>query len=100
MTSLGFRFGNFAYSTDAKSMSEEAFGILEGIDTWIVDALGDFPHPTHSHVEQTLEWIERVQPRRAILTHLSHRTDYETLRARLPDGVEPGYDGMVLTIPD
>ena len=100
MTSLGFRFGNFAYSTDAKSMSEEAFGILEGIDTWIVDALGDFSHPTHSHVEQTLEWIERVQPRRAILTHLSHRTDYETLRARLPAGVEPGYDGMVLTIPD
>lgn len=100
MSSLGFRFGNFGYSTDAKSISEEGFAILEGIDTWIVDALWENPHPTHSHVDQTLEWIERLQPRHAVLTHLSHRTDYATLRARLPDGVEPGYDGMVLEIPE
>ena len=100
MPSLGFRFGKFAYSTDAKFLSEEAFDILEGIDTWIVDALWDTPHPTHSHVNQTLEWVERVKPRHTILTHLGHRTDYETLRARLPEGVEPGYDGMVLDIPE
>mgnify|MGYP006106006535 FL=1 len=100
MPSLGFRFGPFAYSTDAKSMSEEAFGILEGVDTWIVDALSETPHPTHSHLEQTLEWIERVRPRRAILTHLSHRMDYEILRGKLPAGVEPGFDGMVIEIPE
>ena len=100
MPSLGFRFGPFAYSTDAKSLPDDAFSLLEGIDTWIVDSLGDTPHPTHSHLEQTLEWIARVKPRRAILTHLSHRVDYEELRARLPAGVEPGFDGMVIDIPE
>ncbi len=97
--SLGFRFGAFAYSTDVKMLPDEAFDILDGVDTWIVDALGETPHPTHSHQAQTLEWIERVRPRRAFLTHMSHRVDYERLRRQLPDGVEPAYDGLVLDIP-
>lgn len=100
MPSLGFRFGPFAYSTDAKTLPDHAFRLLDGIDTWIVDSLGDTPHPTHSHLGQTLEWIARVKPRRAILTHLSHRVDYEELRVRLPAGVEPGFDGMVINIPE
>ncbi|MBO6784859.1 MAG: MBL fold metallo-hydrolase [Alphaproteobacteria bacterium] len=99
MPSVGFRFGDFGYSTDVKTLPEEAFDILAGIDTWIVDSLGETPHPTHSHLAQTLEWIDRLRPRRAILTHLSHRVDYERLRQKLPDGVEPAYDGMVLEIP-
>lgn len=100
MPSLGFRFGSFAYSTDVKLLPEHAFALLDGIDVWIVDALSENPHPTHSHVDQTLGWIERVGPQRAILTHLSHRTDYARLAARLPAGVEPGIDGMVIHIPD
>ena len=100
MSSLGFRFGSFAYSTDVKFLPEHAFTLLDGIDVWIVDALSDNPHPTHSHVEQTLDWIERIGPKRAVLTHLSHRTDYARLAARLPAGVEPGYDGLVIEIPE
>ncbi len=100
MPSLGFRFGSFAYSTDVKRLPEDAFELLDGIDVWIVDALSDNPHPTHSHVEQTLGWIERIGPRRAILTHLSHRTDYARLAARLPVGVEPGQDGLVIHVPE
>lgn len=100
MTSLGLRFGPFAYSTDVKTLGEEAFEILEGIEVWMVDALNVNPHPTHSHVAQTLEWVERVRPRRTILTHMSHRMDYARLAAILPEGVEPGYDGMVIEIPE
>ena len=100
MPSLGFRFGSFGYSTDVKTLSEEVFALLDGIDVWIVDALGETPHPTHSHVDQTLAWIERIGPKRAILTHLGHRTDYARLAARLPAGVEPGIDGMVIHIPE
>jgi len=98
MPSLGFRFGKFAYSTDVKTLSDEAFALLDGIDTWIVDTLGEFVHPTHSHLEQTLGWIERLKPRRTILTHMGHRVDYARFRAKLPDGVEPAYDGMVIEI--
>jgi phosphoribosyl 1,2-cyclic phosphate phosphodiesterase len=100
MTSLGFRFGPFAYCTDVKTLSEEAFEILEGVEVWIVDALNVAPHPTHSHVAQTLEWVERLGPRHTVLTHMSHRVDYARLAAMLPAGVEPGYDGMVLDIPE
>ncbi len=97
-TSFGFRFGSFAYSTDARLLDDNAFNILAGIDTWIVDCIGYKPHPTHSHVEQTLAWITRVKPRRAIFTHMTESLDYETLRGILPAGIEPGYDGQVIDV--
>ena len=98
---LGFRFGRFAYSTDVVDFPEESFAALEGVELWIVDALRDgAPHPTHANLGVALEWIDRVKPRRAVLTHMNHQADYETLRSRLPQGVEPGYDGMVLELAD
>jgi phosphoribosyl 1,2-cyclic phosphate phosphodiesterase len=63
-----------------------------------VDALQDKPHPTHAHLERTLEWIERVKPERAILTHMNYTLDYQDLKSRLPAGVEPAYDGMIVYI--
>lgn len=96
---LGLRFGKFAYSTDVKEMPEEAFAALAGIDVWIVDCLQDRPNPAHSHLEQTLAWIARVKPRRAILTHMNHAVDYAAYAARLPPGVEPAYDGLTLHVP-
>ncbi len=96
MQSLGLRIGDFAYSTDAVQLDEAAFAALGGVRIWIVDALQDMPHPTHAHVERTFEWIERVKPERAILTHMSNRLDYETLKRRCPPGVEPGYDGLTI----
>lgn len=98
ITSLGFRIGNFAYSTDLKSLDERAFSVLDGVDTWVVDALRYDPHPTHSHLEQTLEWIARVKPRRAVLTHMTWDMDYDTLCRNLPKGVEPAYDGMQIQL--
>lgn len=95
--SLGFRFGPLAYSSDVNTLDETAFVALEGVDTWIVDALRHDPHPTHANVATALEWIGRVKPRRAVLTNLHIDLDYETLRRSLPEGVEPAYDGMTIT---
>ena len=94
--SLGFRCGPVAYSSDVNTLPEGSFRALEGIDTWIVDALRHTPHPTHANVETALEWIGRVQPRRGILTNLHVDLDYAALARSLPKGVEPAYDGMEL----
>ena len=97
-TTLGLRFGPVAYSTDVVSLDDAAFATLAGVEVWIVDSLRDDPHPTHSHFAQTLDWIARLRPRRAILTHMNHQVDYEDLRSRCPPGVEPAYDGMVIEV--
>ncbi len=97
MHSLGFRFNDaVAYSNDVVRLDDDAFAALAGVKVWIVDALRYKPHPTHSHLEQTLRWIERVKPERAILTNMHIDLDYATLCRELPAGVEPAYDGMVI----
>jgi len=92
--SVGYRFGAVAYSSDVVDLDDAAFEALAGVEVWIVDALRYRPHPTHAHLERTLSWIERLRPDRAILTNLHIDLDYETLRAELPPGVEPAYDGL------
>lgn len=94
--SLGFRFGNVAYSPDVGGLPAASLPLLEGLDLWIVDALRPHPHPSHFSVGQTLQWIERLGVKRAVLTHMTIDLDYETLRRQLPANVEPGYDRMVL----
>lgn len=97
--SLGFRFGPIAYSTDCVALDDDAFAALDGVDTWIVDCVRMEPsHPVHAHWPVTKGWIDRLRPRRAILTHMNHTMDYDTLCRTLPDGVEPGYDGMVIEL--
>ena len=96
--SLGFRFGNVAYSADIKSLPADSLAAMAGLDLWIVDALRKPPHPSHFNLDEALEWIARVKPKRAILTNLHSDMDYASLRASLPPGVEPGYDGMTFTV--
>ena len=101
--SIGYRIESsgsaMAYSTDIKSLPAIAKMELKRLDLWIVDALRHMPHPTHSHLAQTIEWIERVRPRRAVLTHMDNSMDYATLSRELPPAVEPGYDGMTIELP-
>jgi len=92
--SLGFRFGNVAYSADIKKLPEESLAFMTGLHVWIVDALRRPPHPSHFNLDEALAWIARVSPKRAILTNLHTDMDYDTLRAELPPNVEPGFDGM------
>ena len=94
--SLGYRFGGIAYSSDLVDLPEASFAALEGLDVWIIDALRYTPHPTHAHVDKALAWIERVKPRRAILTNMHIDLDYAELARRLPSGVRPAVDGMTI----
>lgn len=96
MPSLGYRFGGLAYSPDVSHLTDEAVALLQGLDVWIVDTLRYTPHPSHFHLKKALQWIERLAPKRAILTHMTGELDYETLRRDLPGHVEPAYDGMVI----
>ena len=93
---LGLRFGPIAYSTDVVEMPEEAFAALDGVEVWIIGCLVDYPHATHAHVAKALEWIDRVKPRHAVLTHMGPRLDYAKLCATLPPGVVPAHDGLIL----
>ena len=94
---LGYRFGDVAYTPDLNAIPEASLPALEDLDLWIVDALRYTRHPSHFSLEETLGWIERLRPRRAVLTNLHTDMDYDTLRASLPDNIEPAYDGMLLT---
>jgi phosphoribosyl 1,2-cyclic phosphate phosphodiesterase len=94
--SLGFRFGAIAYSPDISAIPEASLPLFADLDLWIVDALRPLPHPSHFSVGQALAWIEKLNVKRAILTHMTSELDYESLRRELPPHVEPGFDGMVV----
>lgn len=93
---LGFRIGSLAYLPDVSSIPDEVWPVLADLDVWILDALRHKPHPTHSHVAQSLEWIERARPRLGILTDLHNDLDYAALTDGLPEGVVPAYDGLTI----
>ena len=94
--SVGYRIGPVGYCSDVVALPPEAIGALAGVEVFIIDALRDIPHPTHAHVEMALGWIAELKPRRGVLTNMHSDLDYRTLRDRLPAGVEPAYDGMVI----
>ena len=94
IVALAFRFGALTYSPDVNGMPAESVKALAGLDTWIVDALRYTSHPSHWSLSETLDWIARIVPRRAILTNMHVDLDYDALRLKLPPNVEPAYDGM------
>ncbi|HRO13026.1 MBL fold metallo-hydrolase [Amaricoccus sp.] len=96
---LGFRVNDFAYLPDVSAIPDPAWAELEGLDTFVLDALRRKPHPTHSHLAQSLEWIARLAPRVGVLTNMHNDLDHATLLAELPPGVIPAHDGLELEIP-
>lgn len=100
IVSLGFRIGALAYCNDVNELPEETLSALKGVDTFIVDALRITPHPSHANLDQALAWAEAIGARRTILTNLHVDMDYASLVEMLPAGVEPGYDGCVITVAD
>ena len=97
--SVGYKVGGVAYSSDVSEVPDEAFEIISTADVWVVDALRWTPHPTHAHVERSLEWIARSGVKRAVLTNLHIDIDYNAIRADLPPNVEAAFDGMRLITP-
>ena len=95
---LGFRIGNTAYTPDLNGIPDAAVPYLENLDLWIVDALRRDQHPSHFSLPETLGWIARLKPRRAIITNMHIDLDFNTLAGELPPGVEPAFDGLTLTL--
>lgn len=96
---LGFRINDVAYLPDVSDIPDASWPHLENLDCWIVDALRRDPHPSHSHLAKTLGWIDRVKPKRAVLTNMHNDLDYASVAAETPAYVDPAYDGMTLTFP-
>lgn len=94
VSSLGFRCGGFAYCTDVVELADETLNLLENVECWMVDCLQIQPHSAHAWLDRVLEWREKIQPRRTILTHLGPYMDWATMLRILPDGVEAAFDGM------
>ena len=102
--SLGFRFstdgefltGGLCYSPDVSDIPERSVPYLENLDCWILDALQYKEHSSHFSLGESLEWISRMKPKAAVLTHMHIPLDYQTLKATLPENILPAYDGMVI----
>ncbi len=95
---LGLRVEGVAYSCDLNDLPEEALPHLRDLDLWILNTLRYTPHPSHLTMTKALDWIERLAPKQAVLTHLHIDLDYDELAAKLPSGVVPAFDGMVLEL--
>ena len=106
INSLGFRFSNskqlsqggLCYSPDVSDVLEVSISALKNLECWIIDALQYKPHASHFSVSESLEWIKKLNPNQAILTHMHTPLDYKILKSELPGCVEPAYDGMVIEL--
>ena len=98
--STGYRVGNVAYCTDVVELPDAALAVLQGLDLFVVDCLRFEPHATHAHFDKALEWAAQLRPRHTVLTHMNHMVDYDVIKAQCPPGVEPGYDGLEIEVPD
>lgn len=93
---LGFRVGDLAYLPDVSEIKPAAWEALEGLDTFVIDALRYDPHPTHAHLEKALDWLAQSKAARGVLTNMHIDLDYQTLCDETPDHVTAAYDGMTL----
>jgi phosphoribosyl 1,2-cyclic phosphate phosphodiesterase len=91
---LGFRFGKFAYLTDASTIPDEAWPMLEGLDVLVLNALRHRPHPTHFSLSGAAAVVERLRPTRAFFTHVCHDLPHEVTNRSLPDGMALAFDGL------
>jgi phosphoribosyl 1,2-cyclic phosphate phosphodiesterase len=97
-TVWGFRFGPAAYLTDHSEIPEESLARLEGLDVLFLDALRYKPHPTHSTVERSLAYVERLKPHRTYFTHICHDLGHARAESLLPEHVRLAYDGLEIVV--
>lgn len=97
---LGYKIGSFAYLTDCSGIPDYSVDVLKNLDVLIIGALRYTPHHAHLTVDQAVDLIESLNPKRAILTHMGHELEYEKLNSELPDHIEPAFDGMEIELSD
>lgn len=95
---FGYRFGNAAYLTDHSEIPPDAMEQLRDLDVLFLDALRHVPHPTHSTVEESVNNIRKLRPKRAFLTHISHDLGHAETESRLPNGIQLAYDGLEIDV--
>ena len=96
----GYRIGNLAYVTDAKTVPDESLDLLRGVDVLVLNGLREREHPTHLSFSEATDIILKVKPRRAYLVHLSHETSHERAQSLLPPGIEIAWDGLTVAFSD
>ncbi len=94
--SIGLRIGAVAYCCDVSDFPDATVAKLADLELLFIDALQYRPHPSHLSLEQALDWIGRLKPKRSVLTHMHTPLDYQTVMAETPADVEPGYDQFVV----
>ena len=95
---FGYRIGPIAYLTDVKTIPDDVMRELAGLEVLVLNALLSRPHPLHLSVPEAVVAAERIGARRTYFTHLTHETPHATLAARLPAGIAPAYDGLVIDV--
>lgn len=95
---LGFRVGNVAYTPDVNGIPDESLATLQDLEVWVVDALRRTPHPSHWMLSETLDWLEKINPKRALITNMHVDLDYEFVDKNTPENVTPCHDGLTFTI--
>ena len=96
LETAGFRFGNAAYLTDMSDIPAQSFALLQDLDLLVLDALRRTPHPSHSNLETSLKFVEKIRPRQAYFTHMSHDLGHVETENALPPHVRLAYDGLRL----
>jgi len=98
--STGWRFGSFAYLTDASSIPQRSMEQLQGLDLLVIDGLRPRPHPTHFSIGEAVAVAQELRPARTLLTHMNHDVHFARTSAELPSGIGLAYDGLVVDLPD
>lgn len=93
-----YRMGPIAWLTDTNGIPEPSMKLLENLDVLFLDGLRRKPHPTHFHLEQSLEVVQKLKPKKTYLIHLNDDYDHDEFNKTLPEGVELAYDGLTVTI--
>ena len=95
----GYRFGNVAYITDLKTMSDHEKKKLENLDVLILNALRISAHPTHLNLEEAISFVNEIKPKKAYFTHISHKLGFhEEVEKILPENVFLSYDGLEIKL--
>lgn len=95
---LGYRIGDLAYITDCSKIPDKSIDLLQNLDTLVLGVIRHEPHPTHFTVNQGIEIVEQLRPRRTFFTHIAHQLEHEATNRNLPPNVSLAYDGLQLSI--
>ncbi|MGL4629744.1 MAG: MBL fold metallo-hydrolase [Leadbetterella sp.] len=96
---LGYRIGQFAYITDAKTLPQQTLQKLQGLDVLIINALQKEPHVSHFTLDEAIEISKEIGAKKTYFTHMSHKMGlHKTIQDTLPEGIELAYDGLVISI--